>query len=73
MQCQRWVQAGADVNKQNTSGYTPVNIAAKQGHYHLCHFFMDLGSHLNIAEYYDGKTPLYFLCQDDNNNLVKKF
>ena len=42
-----------------SSGYTPVNIAAKQGHYHLCEYFMELGSDLNIADN-DGLTPLYF-------------
>ena len=54
-----------------SSGYTPVNIAAKQGHYHLCEYFMELGSDLNIADE-DGLTPLYFICQDGDNDLVKK-
>ena len=70
-QCKRWIQAGANVNKKNYSGYTPVNIAAKQGHKHLCEYFMELGSDLNIAAN-DGLTPLYFISQDGDNDLVKK-
>ena len=70
--CQQWVQAGAGVNKVNADGYTPVNIAAKQGHYDLCYYFMDLGVNLNVSDN-DGLTPLYFICQDGDNELVKKF
>ena len=56
---------------KNSSGSTPVNIAAKQGHYHLCEYFMELGSDLNIADK-DGLSPLYFICQAGYNDLVKK-
>ena len=69
--CQRWVQAGANINQQNSSGYTPVNIAAKQGYNRLCEYFMEIGSDPNIADN-NGLTPLYFLCQDGDNDLVKK-
>ena len=58
-------------NKQNSSGYTPVNIAAKQGYKHLCEYFMKLGSDLNISDK-EGLTPLYFMSQDGDNDLVKK-
>ena len=70
-QCQLWAQAGAAINKQNSSGYTPVNIAAKQGYKHLCEYFMKLGSDLNISDK-EGLTPLYFMSQDGDNYLVRK-
>ena len=67
---QQMVTAGADINKENY-GFTPVNIAAKQGHHHLCEYFMNHGADLNIADW-NGLTPLYFICQDGCNDLVKK-
>ena len=68
---QQMVTAGADVNKKNSSGYTPLNTAAKQGHNQLCEYFMNKGADLNIADK-NGLTPLYFICQAGYNDLVKK-
>merc|ERR1712197_131577 len=65
------VDAGAGINKRNSDGDTPVNTAAKQGHHHLCEYFLNKGANLNIADK-NGLSPLYFICQAGYNDLVKK-
>ena len=69
-----WVLAGADINKVNCDGTTPVCAAAKEGHMQLCRYFLELGADLNIADKKKTRlTPLYFLCKEGDLDLVEQF
>ena len=72
VQCEDWLRRGADINKINKDGNTPVNIAAKQGHHHLCALLMSHGADLNIPDSED-LAPLYYICRDGNADLAKEF
>lgn len=51
------INAGADVNKANIDGQTPLYIVSRDGHYDIAKLLIDAGADVHNADQ-DGTTPL---------------
>lgn len=56
---QKMVETGADINKQDNYGRTPLHLAAAENHTVDIRALVDLGADLNIQDH-QGKTPLMY-------------
>ncbi len=64
------LNAGADKDKVNELGYTPLNIAAFYGHNQIVKLLLDLGADPNkINEY--GRAPLYIVARESHIEIMK--
>jgi hypothetical protein len=54
----RLLDGGEDVNEASLDGYTPLCVAAQNGHHVVVHLLLDYDADVNKAER-KGKTPLY--------------
>ena len=61
---------GAGVNQANTNGYTPLFIAAREGHLPVVQLLLDRGAGVNQADN-EGVTPLYIAAQEGHLPVVK--
>jgi ankyrin repeat protein len=60
---------GANVNKTNAYGFTPLYIAASQGQYTICELLIDRGAKVNTI--CNKHTALYQAVRSENQNLVE--
>ena len=64
------LNAGADKDKVNELGYTPLYIAAFYGHNQIVKLLLDLGADPNkINEY--GRAPLYIVARESHIEIMK--
>lgn len=63
------LQAGADVNKPNASGYTPLHKAAAWGAPEMIKLLLAYGANVNSSDEY-GYTPLMLAIKYDNEAAV---
>ena len=59
-------------NPDGDLGRTKLHEAAIEADIEECRRLIEQGEDLNIADK-EGRTPLYFLCQDGDNDMVKEF
>ena len=59
-------------NPDDDLGRTKLHEAAIEADIEECRRLIEQGEDLNIADK-DGLTPLYFICQDGDNDMVKEF
>ena len=52
------LDAAADINRENSSGYTPLYVAARYGHVEVMRVLLDLEAEVNRAAP-NGATPLW--------------
>ena len=64
------VKLGANINKENIVGETPLFEACSSGNEHLVKYLIKLGADIN-KENNNGKTPLFNACSSGNELLVK--
>ena len=64
------VKAGADVNRADKRGHTPLQSATSFGHNDIAEMLLDYGADPNRADEY-GLTPLHKAAVDDNRELIK--
>jgi cytohesin len=64
------IEAGADVNKAEDGGVTPLYMAAEQGHEAIVRAVIEAGADVNKAMD-DGATPLCIAAQFDNETIVR--
>lgn len=63
--------SGADVNKENNRGETPLYIACKQGHLHIVEKLLAVpGINVNTITH-EGETPLLVACNESNTSIVR--
>ncbi|ORX85834.1 ankyrin, partial [Anaeromyces robustus] len=51
------IEHGADINKENRGGETPLFLACRSGNKNLVKYLIDLGADIN-KENEEGETPL---------------
>ena len=61
-----------NVNPDGDLGRTKLHVAAIEADIEKCRRLIEQGEDLNITDK-KGLTPLYFLCQDGDNDMVKEF
>ena len=59
-------------NPDDDLGRTKLHEAAIEADFEECRRLIEQGEDLNITDK-EGRTPLYFLCQDGDNDMVKEF
>lgn len=64
------IEAGADVNKPDTIGQTPLMDACFKGDYKFVKLLLDNGADINKGSN-SGKTPLQYAVSSENYDLVK--
>eukprot|EP00982_Pelagococcus_subviridis_P015521 31407-Pelagococcus_subviridis.AAC.5 len=64
------IEAGADVNKANDNGTTPLFIAAQKGHEAVVKALMEAGAVVNKADNHGG-TPLHGTARNGHEAVVK--
>eukprot|EP00300_Choanocystis_sp_HF-7_P025768 c27948_g1_i1.p1 GENE.c27948_g1_i1~~c27948_g1_i1.p1 ORF type:complete len:151 (-),score=27.00 c27948_g1_i1:283-735(-) len=64
------IDVGADVNKQNESGNTPMIVAAMNGHWDLVELLINLGADMNISSK-SGWTALCWAAFDGTVDAVR--
>ena len=63
-------EKGADVNKENNNGQTPLFSVCTYGNSEIVKYLVEHGANVNKADK-DGKTPLFDACWDGNLEIVK--
>lgn len=69
------IQAGADLNKTNKDGHTPLIVASKLGHVDVVRELIKAGADLNKAGNKYGHTPLLFASvelSEDHMDIVRE-
>ena len=64
------IQLGADVNREDSEGYTPASEAAENGHVEVIRALHQAGADLNIPNN-DGLTPAYIAAQKGHVELMR--
>ncbi|XP_063904028.1 uncharacterized protein LOC135123367 [Zophobas morio] len=64
------VEAGAEINRGNKQGETPLYVASKMGHEKLVEYLMTDGAEINRARN-DGATPLLIASQNGHDKIVE--
>ena len=64
------IEHGADINKENNNGGTPLMFASKNENKTLIKYLVDHGANVNI-KLDNGKTILFNPCELGNKTLVK--
>ncbi|KAI3916969.1 hypothetical protein MKW98_014430 [Papaver atlanticum] len=65
----RLIRAGADPNKTDYDGRTPLHIAASEGFEHITSFLIQEGVSVNIADKF-GNTPLFEAVKRGNDRVA---
>jgi ankyrin repeat protein len=65
------VKYGADVNGRNTSGETPLHLAAHFGHADAADYLLQNGAHLNEQTVYTKQTPLMVAAENGQKNVIR--
>ncbi|RZC60388.1 hypothetical protein C5167_022141 [Papaver somniferum] len=65
----RLIRAGADPNKTDYDGRTPLHIAASEGFEHIASFLIQEGVSVNIADKF-GNTPLFEAVKRGNDRVA---
>ncbi|XP_026377173.1 potassium channel SKOR-like [Papaver somniferum] len=65
----RLIRAGADPNKTDYDGRTPLHIAASEGFEHIASFLIQEGVGVNIADKF-GNTPLFEAVKRGNDRVA---
>ena len=64
------VGRGADVNRRNRFGFTPLHAAANGSHVEVAGFLLENGAEVDAADE-NGRTPLYFAAEKDSLALAR--
>jgi len=65
------VEAGADVDEQDSDGRSPLHHASIQNHEEVVDLLLSLGAHAAVADK-DGWTPLHFAARNHAVGVAKK-
>ena len=66
----KWlIDAGVDVNKQNSIGITALHMAAQEGHTHIVMDLIKAGADVNLATAH-GRTPLHQAAWKGHDGIV---
>ena len=63
------VEHGADINKENEDGETPLFRTCYNGHENIFNY-LEYGANIKKENNYD-QTPLYDACKNENENIIK--
>eukprot|EP00944_MAST-04C_sp_MAST-4C-sp1_P012559 g12559.t1 len=64
------LEQGADPNKKNKYGITPLHQAAREGHTEVCKLLLEKGADPNKAKN-NGSTPLHWAAYDGHTEVAK--
>lgn len=64
------LRKGADVNKDNEDGTTPLGWAVQEGHWDIIQLLLSYGADINAMDEH-GQTSLYQAAADGNRELVE--
>jgi len=64
------VKHGADINKEDEYGKTPLFYACLEGHENIVKYLIKYGAEINKSDLTDG-TPLFDACDKGHENIVK--
>ena len=65
------IAAGANVDKADKNGKTPLWIASEIGREDIVRMLIDAGAYVNMAEFLDGKTPIYIATEKKHEEIVR--
>lgn len=65
------IAAGADINKKDFNGYTPLMTACHYNHIEIAKILISADADLNVQENSYGYTPLILVCQYKYHDLAK--
>ena len=68
--CRLLLEHNADVNIQDTWGYTPLHLCAREGNENLCRLLLEHNADVNIQDTC-GYTPLHLCAREGNENLCR--
>ena len=69
-ECQRLIQAGANVNATDNDDWTPLLWAAREGHVESCRLLINRGANVN-ATTNGGRTPLHWAAQQGRVDVCR--
>ena len=64
------MEYGADINKENDVGFTPLYIACQNGHTNIIKYLVEHGADINKEDKY-GETPIYVANQNGYEEILK--
>ena len=64
------MEYGADINKKNGHGYTPLIISCREKYIDIVKLLIENGADVNTEDEY-GNTPLIYSCEENNLSIVK--
>jgi ankyrin repeat protein len=64
------LEHGADINKAQNDGCTPLHMASQQGHVDVVRVLLEQGADINKAKN-NGCTPLFMASQDGHVDVVR--
>ncbi len=67
---ERLLELRADVNVQDDEGWTPLHVAARDGHVDVCRMLIEAGAPVD-AQVDDGWTPLHFAAYNDEMEVCE--
>jgi ankyrin repeat protein len=65
------LEAGADINKADNKGKTPLFIAADEGHVKIVKLLLQAGADIHKLNEEDEKTPLYIAAENGHVEIMK--
>ena len=71
---QLFIDSNADLNVAQADGYTPLHLAANNGHVAICRVLLAAGDRINVNVTEDeGLTPLHIAASSGHSDVVRVF
>jgi len=66
-----FIEAGADVNTKDGTGFTPLHCAAMAGHVNVAKLLIDKGAAVSVEPNQGSRTPLYWAIKNKHKDVAK--